>query len=64
MSELWQLPATELAKLVRTREVSAREAAESALKRLDAVNPMINAIVAHRPNNGSPFTSATHHVNA
>jgi amidase len=49
MSELWQLPATELAKLVRTREVSAREAAESALKRLDAVNPMINAIVAHRP---------------
>jgi amidase len=49
MSELWQLPATELAKLVRTREVSAREAAESALKRLDAVNPKINAIVAHQP---------------
>ena len=49
MSELWQLPATELAQLVRTRKVSAREAAESALKRLDAVNPTINAIVAHRP---------------
>ena len=26
MSELWQLPATELTQLVRTREVSAREA--------------------------------------
>jgi amidase len=34
---------------VKTREVSAREAAESALQRLDAVNPTINAVVAHRP---------------
>lgn len=49
MTELWRLPATELAHLIRTRKVSAREAAESALQRLDAVNPHINAIVAHRP---------------
>jgi amidase len=49
MTELWRLPATELAHLVRTRKVSAREAAEDALKRLDAVNPQINAIVEHRP---------------
>jgi amidase len=49
MSELWRLPATELAQLIRTRKVSAREAAEAALARLDAVNPQINAIVAHRP---------------
>lgn len=49
MSELWRLPATELARLIRTRKVSAREAAEAALQRLDAVNPQINAIVAHRP---------------
>jgi amidase len=42
MNELWQLPTTELAQLVRTRKVSAREAAESALKRLDAVNPTIS----------------------
>jgi len=49
MSELWQLSATELARRVRTREVSAREAAQSALLRLDAVNPLINAVVAHRP---------------
>jgi amidase len=49
MTELWRLPATELALLVRTRKVSAREASVAALQRLDAVNPMINAVVAHRP---------------
>ena len=48
-AELWRLPATELAQLVRTRKVSAREAAEAALQRLDEVNPQINAVVAHRP---------------
>ena len=49
VTELWRLPATELAELIRTSQVSAREAAESALERLDAVNPRINAIVAHDP---------------
>src|SRR5580692_662159 len=49
MTELWRLPATELAQLVRTRKASAREASEAALRRLDAVNPKINAVVAHRP---------------
>jgi amidase len=49
MTELWRLPATELAGLIRMRKVSSREAAEAALQRLDAVNPSINAIVAHRP---------------
>ena len=49
MTELWQLSATELAGLVRARKVSAREAADAALARLDAVNPRINAIVEHRP---------------
>src|SRR6202522_3361565 len=48
-TELWRLPATELATLIRARKVSAREAAQTALQRLDAVNPMINAIVAHKP---------------
>src|SRR5262245_20316173 len=49
MAHLWSLSAIELAGLVRTRKASAREAAEAALQRLDAVNPKINAIVAHRP---------------
>jgi amidase len=49
MTELWRLPATELAHLICTRNISAREAAAAALQRLDAVNPQINAIVEHRP---------------
>jgi amidase len=49
MTEFWRLSATELAHLIRTRQVSAREAAQDALQRLDAVNPQINAVVAHRP---------------
>ena len=49
MSELWQLSASEVARLVRTRKVSAGEVADAALQRLDAVNPRINAIVDCRP---------------
>jgi amidase len=49
MSELWRLSASEVARLVRTRKVSAREVADAALQRLDAVNPQINAIVDCRP---------------
>jgi amidase len=48
-TELWRLSAADLAHLIRTRKVSAREAAQAALRRLDAVNPQINAIVAHAP---------------
>jgi amidase len=48
-TQLWRLSATELAQLIRAREVSARQAAEAALQRLDEVNPQINAVVAHRP---------------
>ncbi|MBL6456242.1 amidase family protein [Belnapia sp. T6] len=49
MTELWRLPATDLARRVRGREVSAREAAAAALARLEAVNPRINAVIAHDP---------------
>nr|WP_301293390.1 amidase family protein [Achromobacter insolitus] len=49
VSDLWRLSAVELAARVRKREVSAREAAQSALQRLDAVNPAINAVVDHDP---------------
>jgi amidase len=44
-SELWRWGAVELAAAVRAREVSAREAVESCLARIEAVNPRINAIV-------------------
>lgn len=45
MSELWKLSATETAKLVKAREVSAVEVCKSTLARIDAINPIINAIV-------------------
>jgi amidase len=45
MTELWSRDATELTAGVRARRFSAREAAESALARIDAVNPTINAVV-------------------
>src|SRR4051812_29156688 len=48
-SDLWKLSASELAVLVRSREVSATQAAQSALARLDAVNAKLNAVVDHRP---------------
>jgi amidase len=49
MEDLWRLSAEQLAGLIRTKKVSAKEAALAALKRLDAVNPAINAVVDHRP---------------
>src|SRR4051794_39626237 len=49
MEELWRLSATDVVALVRSKKVSAREVATSALARLDAVNPAVNAVVDHRP---------------
>ncbi len=49
MNDIWRLPASELASLIRARKVSARDAAKAALERLDAVNPKLNAVVDHRP---------------
>ncbi|MDE2065561.1 MAG: amidase, partial [Bradyrhizobium sp.] len=49
MNDIWRLPAEELAGLIKSRKVSAREAATAALERLDAVNPAINAVIDHRP---------------
>jgi amidase len=49
VGEIWQLSATELAQSIRRRKISAREAAEAALKRLEAVNPAINAVIDYRP---------------
>ena len=48
MQDLWRLSATQLADLIKSKKVSAKEAAEAGLARLDAVNPKINAVVDHR----------------
>ncbi|MEU6794535.1 amidase [Nonomuraea wenchangensis] len=45
MSELHYLSATELAGLIRTRQVSAVEAVRACLDRIDQVNPHVNAVV-------------------
>jgi amidase len=49
MQDLWRLSAADLAALIKSKKVSAREAAAAALARLDAVNPKINAVIDHRP---------------
>ncbi len=48
-TDIWRMSASDLARAVHTRTISAREAALSALARLDAVNPRLNAVVEHRP---------------
>ncbi|MFI7634649.1 amidase [Nonomuraea sp. NPDC049400] len=45
MSELHYLSATELAHLIRTRQVSAVEVVQAHLDRIEQVNPHVNAIV-------------------
>ena len=49
MQDLWRLSAADLAGLIRSKQVSAKQAAVAALARLDAVNPGINAVIDHRP---------------
>src|SRR3982075_3232928 len=49
MEDLWRLQAKDIAALIRSKKVSAKEAASAALARLDAVNPSINAVAEHRP---------------
>ncbi len=49
MQDLWRLSAADIAGLVKSKKISAKEAALAALARLDAVNPSINAVVDHRP---------------
>ena len=49
MEDLWRLSAKDIAALIRSKKVSAKQAASAALARLDCVNPSINAVVDHRP---------------
>jgi amidase len=44
-SDICQLSAVELARLIRARDLSAREVVAAHLARIDAVNPTVNAIV-------------------
>ena len=44
MAELWELAGWDLARRVRRGEVSARQVIESQLARIEAVNPLVNAV--------------------
>ncbi|GAA4592436.1 amidase family protein [Planotetraspora phitsanulokensis] len=44
MTELWELGAWDLAKLIHGGQASCREAVEAHLRRIDQVNPRVNAI--------------------
>jgi amidase len=48
-TDLWQWTAAELAAAISTGRISSVEATESALARMDAVNPAINAVVDTMP---------------
>jgi len=49
MEDLWRRSAAEILTLIASKKISAKEAAHAALARLEAVNPAINAVVDHRP---------------
>lgn len=49
MTEIWQLSASRIANLIAQRKLSATEAAQASLARLLEVNPRLNAVVDHRP---------------
>jgi hypothetical protein len=44
-TELWRMSVTELAEAIRTRQASSAEVVEAHLRRIEAVNPAINAVV-------------------
>jgi amidase len=48
-AELWRWTATDLARGIRTRQISSREAVASILGRVDEVNPHLNALIEVTP---------------
>jgi amidase len=49
MEELWRWEAIEVARAVRTRQISSREAVSACLERIEQVNPRVNAVIELRP---------------
>jgi amidase len=44
-TDLWRMSATELAEVIRSGQASSQEVIEAHLRRIEAVNPSINAVV-------------------
>lgn len=43
-ADLWRMSATELAEAIRSKQVSSREVIEAHLRRIEAVDPDVNAV--------------------
>jgi len=43
-ADLWRMSATELAEAIRSKQVSSREVIEAHLRRIEAVDPEVNAV--------------------
>ena len=43
-TDLWRMSATELAEAIRSRQASSQEVIEAHLRRIEAVNPSVNAV--------------------
>jgi amidase len=43
-TELWRLSATDLAEAIRSRQLSSHEVIQAHLRRIEAVNPAVNAV--------------------
>ena len=56
--ELWRWTGAELARGIRTRQISSREAVESCLTRIEQVNPRLNALVEVSPDEALDMADA------
>ncbi len=56
--ELWRWTAVELARGIRTRQISSREAVESCLARIEQVNPQLNALIEISPDEALDMANA------
>jgi amidase len=43
-TDLWRMSATDLAEAIRSRQMSSQEVIEAHLRRIEAVNPSVNAV--------------------
>jgi hypothetical protein len=48
-TELWRLSATDLAQAIRSKQTSSQEVIEAHLRRIEAVNPAVNAVAGPQP---------------
>ncbi|WP_452444526.1 amidase [Nocardiopsis aegyptia] len=64
MHEIQQMTATTLVRAIRNREVSAREAVDAHLDRIEEVNPAVNAVVTVDPEGARAAAEAADRLTA